>query len=55
MKVRALISFSGLISMTMGEEKEITDKEVLTDLLRAQLVEKIKAEDKKVVKANESK
>lgn len=55
MKVKALISFSGLISMTVGEEKDIADKEVLTDLLKAQFVEKIKTEDKKVVKANESK
>ena len=40
--------------MTMGEEKEIADKEVLTDLLHAQFVEEIKT-DKKKVKANESK
>lgn len=42
MRVKALISFSGVTSMTMGEEKEITNKEVLTDLLKAHFVEEIK-------------
>jgi hypothetical protein len=55
MKVKALKSFSGLVSMYKDEEKEITSKEVLTDLLNAQYVEEVKAEKKKVVKADESK
>jgi len=54
MKVRALVSFSGLTSMTLGEEKDIADKEVLNDLLKAQFVEEIKT-DRKKVKADESK
>jgi hypothetical protein len=35
MKVRALISFSGLVSMRKGEVKEIRDKDIVADLLRA--------------------
>jgi hypothetical protein len=35
MKYRALVSFSGLVSMSKGEVKEIRDKYIVTDLLRA--------------------
>jgi len=63
MKIKALISFSGLISMYAGEERDITDKEVLNDLLSANYIEevkpKIKSETKPVtkkgVKSNENK
>ena len=41
MKVRALIGFSGLVSMRKGEVKEIRDKAIVTDLLRAGYVEQI--------------
>ena len=41
MKVKALVGFSGLISMHKGEETEITDQEVLDDLLSANYVEEI--------------
>ena len=41
MKVRALISFSGLVSMRKGEVKEIRDKNIVTDLLRAGYVEQM--------------
>ena len=41
MKVRALISFSGLVSMRKGEEKEIRDKNIVADLLRAGYIEQI--------------
>lgn len=35
MKYKALISFSGKVKMSMGEERELTDKEVIKDLLKA--------------------
>lgn len=35
MKYRALVSFSGLISMSMGEEREIEDPAIVNDLLKA--------------------
>lgn len=35
MKYRALVSFSGLISMSMGEEREIKDQYLIDDLLKA--------------------
>lgn len=35
MQYKALISFSGLISMSMGEVREITDQEIVKDLLKA--------------------
>ena len=41
MEVRALVSFSGLVSMSKGEVKEIRDKNIATDLLRAGYVEQI--------------
>ena len=41
MKVKALIGFSGLVSMRKGEVKEIDDKNIVTDLIRAGYVEQI--------------
>lgn len=35
MKYRALISFSGVVSMAMGEEREIEDPVIVNDLLKA--------------------
>ena len=35
MKVKALKSFSGAVSMSRGQEKEISDKYLLSDLLNA--------------------
>lgn len=43
---KALISFSGVISMRKGEVKAITDKEVIADLLRAGYIEEVKTEKK---------
>lgn len=55
MKVKALISFSGVISMHEGEIRDIDNKEVLTDLLNAQYVKKVTAkDDKKDVESNET-
>lgn len=42
MQVKALISFSGLISMRKGEIREIKDKEIYSDLIKAGYVEQVK-------------
>lgn len=39
---RALVTFFGKISMTKGQEKEITDKEIAKDLLHAGYIEEVK-------------
>ena len=39
---KALVSFSGLISMAKGETKEIQDKEIIKDLLDAKYIEEVK-------------
>lgn len=49
---RALVSFSGVISMTLNEEREITDKNLIKDLVKAGYIEKVKTADKK--KADET-
>lgn len=46
MKVKAKVSFSGLVSMAAGETAEITDNVVLQDLLDAGYVEVVKAATK---------
>ncbi|WP_157888529.1 hypothetical protein [Cytobacillus oceanisediminis] len=48
LKVKALVSFSGIVTMVKGEEKEITNKEVYGDLLRAKYVEEVKVTKRKV-------
>lgn len=45
---RALISFSGLISMAEGDVGEISDIAIANDLLKAGYIEKI--EDKPTIK-----
>ena len=47
MKVKALIGFSGLVSMRKGEVRDIRDKAIVTDLLRAGYVEQIEKPKKK--------
>ena len=54
---KALKSFVGKISMVEGEVKEILDKEVVEDLLKAGYIEKladnkVKEEIKKVISKN---
>lgn len=44
MMYKALISFSGQISMAEGEVREITDKEIIKDLLNARYIEEVKDE-----------
>lgn len=41
MQYKALVSFSGLISMGLGEVREIKDKAVAKDLLEAGYVEQV--------------
>jgi len=57
MRVKALKSFAGKVTMSFGEVREIKDKVVLKDLLRAGYVEEIKEDEdkgKKKVKADEN-
>jgi hypothetical protein len=39
---RAIIGFSGLINMKKGEVKEIKDKALVKDLLKAGYIEEVK-------------
>lgn len=50
MRIKALISFAGSISMYAGEKRECNDKVILSDLLKAGYVEEIE-----VAKVNEDK
>ncbi len=43
---RALISFSGRISMTEGEVRDISDSSIVKDLLKAGYIEEVKPEKK---------
>ncbi len=54
MKVKALVSFAGVVTMRKGEEKYIDNKVVCKDLLQAGYVEEVKVKSKKV-KNNETK
>lgn len=40
---KALVSFSGLISMAKGQVREINDKAIVEDLLKAGYIEEIKS------------
>lgn len=39
MLYRALVSFSGLVTMRKNEVREITDEEIIKDLLKAKYIE----------------
>lgn len=43
---KALKTFSGLISMVAGETREIKDKEIIKDLLKAGYIEELKTTKK---------
>lgn len=45
MKVKALVSFAGLISMAFKEVRDIEDKKICEDLLRAGYVELVESEE----------
>lgn len=53
MKVKALTSFSGAISMSKGEERDIKNDVLLKDLMQAGYVEALEAEEKSEEKADE--
>lgn len=60
MRVRAVTNFSGAISMSKGEERDITNDVLLKDLLQAGYVEEVATSQddksqKKGVKSNENK
>lgn len=55
MKYRALLSFSGLISMSMGDVREIADKDIANDLLKAGYIEELKETKIKKLEAPKSK
>ena len=40
---RALVSFGGIVSMRKGEVRDISDKEVVKDLLNAKYIEEVKS------------
>ena len=44
MKYKALVSFSGLISMSMGEVREIEDPEIAKDLLKVGYIHPVEPE-----------
>ncbi|MCJ8008114.1 hypothetical protein ACFFF5_17825 [Lederbergia wuyishanensis] len=53
MKVKALVSFAGAVTMAPGEVRDIKEKVIYEDLLSAGYVEKV--ETKKKVTEDESK
>ncbi|MEH7093945.1 hypothetical protein [Neobacillus vireti] len=54
MKVKALVSFAGVVTMALNEVKEIEDKVICDDLLRAGFVEEVKSARKKSVNTDEN-
>lgn len=56
MRVRSAISFTGVISMRKDEERDVTDKKVLNDLLKCGYVVEVKEKKtRKGVKKDETK
>lgn len=56
-KYKALVSFSGAISMAMGEIREISDKSIVTDLLNNNYIielKEIKPTNKHPIKTSSS-
>ena len=47
---KALISFSGLVTMAKGEIKELKDEGIIKDLLRAGYIEEVKKDTEKIIK-----
>lgn len=54
MRVKALTSFAGRISMFEGEIREVTDSTLLRDLLAAGYIAEVKTEAKPVEKPVEN-
>lgn len=55
MAYRALTSFSGLVSMKKGEERDIQDEAIVKDLLRAGYIEDLSAKQKAAKSSKSSK
>lgn len=55
MAYRALTSFSGLVSMKKGEERDIQDEAIVKDLLRAGYIEDLSANQKAAKSSKSSK
>ena len=56
MKYRALVSFAGKISMAKGQVKEISNNELISDLLNAKYIEPVEvAEEVKTEEATPKK
>lgn len=53
MLYRAKVSFSGLITMYKGETRELTNEEIINDLLKAKYIEE--AKETKVTKKKATK
>lgn len=56
-KYKALVSFSGIISMAMGEIREISDKSIADDLLKNNYIielKEIKPVKKPILKTSSS-
>ena len=53
MKYRALVSFTGTVSMAMGEVREISDLALAKNLLKVGYVEEIKERGKETEKVSE--
>lgn len=54
MRIKALVSFSGALSMRQGEEKDINDKFILEDLLKAGYIEELKKQVEELKRAPDS-
>ncbi|MEE3307839.1 hypothetical protein [Sharpea azabuensis] len=55
MKVRAIKSFCGIVSMNKGEVKEISDLSLVNDLINAGLVESTEKTTKKTTRKRSAK
>ena len=54
MKIKALVPFSGVLTMAPGEIREYNNKEVIADLLRAGYIEEVAASLKKSSKKSKA-
>lgn len=55
MLYKATISFSGVVSMTMGEVREISNPSIVEDLLRAGYIVEVPTLENKAVKKKAAK
>lgn len=55
MTYKAKVSFVGVICMTAGEQKEISDEELVKDLTRAGYIEPVETAEKKSRVSSKSK